>query len=84
MPDFANAIASMPGTDADDDARVLRAALATTPGPKRAPGSKRAHPRGAAAMREAAQRLRQRRAREGEAGERPAASPSLCDWSISY
>lgn len=78
MPDFANAIASMPGTDAEDDARVLRAALATTPGPKRA------HPRGAAAMREAAQRLKVRRAREGDAGERPAASPSFCEWSISH
>ena len=78
MPDFANAIASTTGTIVDDDARVLRAALATTPDPKRM------QPRGAAAMRQAAQRLKQRRARVGKAGERPAASPSLCDWSISY
>lgn len=61
MPVFANAIADTGSAINDDDARALRAALATAPGPSPA------QPRGAWEMREAARRLKAQALSQDEA-----------------
>jgi len=78
MPDFANVIASTPGAIPKEDAHALRGALATGAGPQRK------EPLGAAGMREAARRLKEARAVDGEGARQPAANHSLFDWTTSH
>ena len=78
MPDFASLISSTPGTIAEEDARVLRAALAT------GCGVTRMLPPGASGLRMAARLLKQTSRVDRGTGRRTVVARPLAGSTVSH